>query len=296
MSITIKSNNLAVNNFGSVKMIGTTAQAEFDKYKARVLADGGVIKDEARTLAAFNLLFDTKMYGNMNTAVSGAFGVKMSGVGIAKLYAIDGDDLVGAVYGTGSLPTLDANNNISFAANSTTVNGGMFSTVTKKILSKVGNFGFAVKVDSSSTTSALTTVAAVSLHADETANSAIAKLAYNGVSVLYTTQKDPLNLSSPTYLTAASVVINADSYNPVAVRSSTLDGKLQFSKAGALVNAVPSVQTGQPFSEIKTKEFYIDFGGEALSTTKSFTNAVIKDFMSFNQATAQQAAQLSGFK
>lgn len=295
MSITIKSNNIAANNFGSVKMIGTTAQSEFDKYKARVLADGGVIKDEARTLAAFNLLFDTKMYGNMNTAVSGTFGVKMNGSGIAKLYSLDGEDLVGVVYGTGSLPTLDVNNNISFAANSTTVNGGMFSTATKKILSKAGNFGFVVKVDSSSTTSELTTVAAVSLHADEVAEKTTAKLAYNGVSVLYTTQKDPLNLSSPTYLPTASVVINADSYNPFAIRSSTLDGNIQFSRAGALVNSKPAIQTGQPFEEIKSKEFYIDFGGEALSTTKSFTNAVIKGFMSFNQATAQQAAQLSGF-
>jgi hypothetical protein len=58
------------------------------------------------------------MYGNMNSAVSGTFGVKLNGSGgITKLYAIDGVDLVGVTYGSGTLPTLDTSNNISFAAN-----------------------------------------------------------------------------------------------------------------------------------------------------------------------------------
>ena len=150
MSIIIKSNNALSTSsagFGTTKMLNTTAQAEFDAYKARVLADGGVIKDEARTLRAFNMLFANKMYGNMNTAVSGTFGVKLDGSGgITKLYAIDGTDLVGTAYGTGTLPKLDANNNIDFSSNVSTdnVNGAMFSTANKLTLSKAGRFGYSI--------------------------------------------------------------------------------------------------------------------------------------------------------
>lgn len=291
MSVIIKSNNVAQATIGTIKMLDTSAQAEFDAYKTRVLADGGVIKDENRTLSAFNLLFDTKMYGNMNTCVSGTFGVKTNvNGGIIKLYAIDGADMEGNAYGTGTLPTLTPENNISFAANNATAennaNGGMFSTP-KMRMSKTNTFGIALRISKLEPSSGKT-LCALTFHADEVNSTSPLRIRTTGDALYYTNAAGKLsgNLNEP-------VVIYVKDYGyPSVALWSKIGGATRFgSRAGEQVTSV----AGDIFEEIATRELYLDFGGAYLSNEKQFSNDTVRDFMCFNQATANQATQLSSF-
>lgn len=298
MSVIIKSNNVASNSLGTVKMLGTTAQAEFDKYKARVVADGGVIKDELRTKRAFKMLFDTRMYGNTNSFVSGSFGAKINSVGgITKLYAIDGVDLIGKVYGTGALPTLGAGDSISFASNSTSddINGGMFSTEAQKVMSKNGSFGYAVRFYSSGGVAGdYAPIAELSKHNDTINTAAIAQLYLSKATsnIDYSLAKNPLNLTA---VTASELLRVGFSGFSLPFLSFLSQPTLPY-KVGAR-NGVETVSltTDKPFAEIKSETFYLDFGGVHKSSGKKFAVASIVDFICFNQATREQAAAISGF-
>ena len=294
MSIITKSNNTLsslVNGFGTVNMLGTTAQAQFDAYKARVLADGGVIKDEARTLKAFNLLFNSKMYGNMNTAVSGTFGVKLdSNGGITKLYAIDGTDLIGTAYGTGTLPKLDANNNIDFSTNSATdnVNGAMFSTANKMVVSRTGRFG-AMLFMKSIDTSAPQRLSALTKHNDVVfaSTGAIMTIATSIYGeVILSMQTDPFKLSGATYVTARLIATAPTSFVTIPENSAIY---------GSRYGAEATAPTGKTFTQITTEEFYIDFGGQYYSDKKFFGSGVERDFFCFSHASREQASMLSAF-
>lgn len=296
MSVVIKSNNVSSSYFGTSKIIGTTAQAEFNKYKTRVVGDGGVIKDEARTLKAFDLLFNSKMYGNMNCAVSGTFGVKtnVSG-GITKLYSIDGYDLIGAVYGTGVLPILDASNNISFASNdpSQNINGGLLTTESKLITSKIGNFGYALSVKSFGGGAAATRLLGLTKHSDVTNWSQISNLVIqpeNG-QVQLNMHADPLDLINSN--SVSNVNINVDSFGYPMISFLTLpeSSKLYGSRNGTEMTVVD----GKTFTEITREDFYIDFGGTFQSNLKYFSKATVRDFFCFNQATREQSSLLSSF-
>lgn len=293
MSVIIKSDNIANKYFGTAKMLGTTAQAEFDKYKARVLADGGVIKDETRTLAAFELLFNSRMYGNMNTCVSGTFGVKTnSGGGITNLYAIDGRDLLGIAYGTGTLPTLTADNNISFAANSasSTLDGAMFTTADKHIMSKVGSFGYAINMENSGTASSR--VASLSTRNESGNLATIAQLSADLQFVGFDIQTGVLQttLNHPTI--QDKLAVGTRGYPPVSFLNSTTDGAISGSRDGS---EITHKLLGAPFNEIQSEKFYLELGGFFRSDRKYFTDAIVTDFMCFNHATREQSTQLSKF-
>ncbi|MFX5472126.1 hypothetical protein ABTD76_17540 [Acinetobacter baumannii] len=296
MSVAINSDNIASNSFGPSKMLGTTPEIEFQNYKARVIADGGVIKDETRTLNAFKLLFNSKMYGNMNTAVSGTFGVKVNGTGgIEKLYSIDGADLIGVVYGTGTLPTLDASNNISFAANdpAQNTNGAMFSTSSKFIMSKIGNFGYATCVKAFGDTSAIRRLAGLTKHNDVVNTSIISNLTTDpGASeVTWYVHEDPLSLTTSN--NSAAVRINVVSSNYPMISFLTVPSVSQ--KFGSRAGAEITLPTGKTFMEITTEDFYIDLGGTYQSNLKYFSKATVRDFMCFSQATREQSTLLSAF-
>lgn len=294
MSVVIKSNNVATNFLGTQKMLGKTAQSEFDVYKARVVADGGVIKDEERTLKAFNLLFSSKMYGNMNSAVSGTFGVKTNASGgIEKLYAIDGTDLIGVTYGTGSLPTLDASNNISFAANdpAQNINGGMFTTQSKLICSKIGNFGYALSVKNFGDSTTFRRLTGLTKHADVPNTVNIAQLVTETKHVLLNIQANPLNLTVAN--NSSDVVINVSEHNYPMISFLTVPELSQ--KFGSRNGVEMTTPTGKTFTQISTEDFYIDFGGTFQSNTKYFSKATVRDFFCFNQATRAQSMLLSSF-
>ena len=295
MSVAIKSNNVATVSLGTQKMLGKTAQSEFEAYKARVLADGGVIKDEERTLKAFNLLFSSGMYGHMNSAVSGTFGVKTNASGgITKLYAIDGTDLVGVTYGSGTLPTLDASNNISFAANdpAQNVNGGMFTTQSKVICSKVGNFGYSVSVKDFGDTTSSRRLAGLTKHNDVPNTAIIAQLeTITSGDVVMQVQADPLNLTTSGSIQGVGVRVVGYSY-PMASFLTVPEVSQRFgSRSGVQILSLP----GKTFTQISIEDFYIDFGGTFQSNTKYFSKATVRDFFCFNQATREQSTLLSSF-
>lgn len=294
MSVIIKSNNAASNGLGTVKMLGTTAQAEFDKYEARVVADGGVIKDEARTKRAFKMLFDTRMYGNMNSFVSGRFGSKTNSEGgITKLYAIDGVDLIGHVYGTGTLPVLGAGDSISFAANSLTddTNGGMFSCESPFIQSKYGSFGFAVRLYSSGEGYTYAPIAALTLHDDEPNTVPIVgiDIAKSSGEMVFIMAKRPLNLTT----TSLSETVRVGYLQAAAPLITMLSQQVSPYKLGFKSHLQSAESTtDKPIDELQTKPFYIDFGGSYRSNGKKFAVASFIDFMCFNQATSEQAVAL----
>ncbi|MDC5326082.1 hypothetical protein OHW67_07585 [Acinetobacter baumannii] len=295
MSVVIKSDNIANNYFGTSKMLGTTPEIEFQTYKSRVLADGGVIKDEERTLRAFKLLFNAKMYGNMNTAVSGTFGVKLnSSGGIQKLYSLDGYDLIGVVYGNGTLPTLDSSNNISFAANDPAQNtdGAIFTTASKVVASKVGNFGYATCIKDFGDTSNNRRLAGLTKHMDVPNTVIIAQLVTTaGGEVHLNMHADPLSLTSAA--NSSEVRVNVSSYNYPMISFLTVPELSQ--KFGSRSGSEITMPTGKTFMEITTEDFYIDFGGTIHSNVKYFSKATVKDFMCFNQATREQSTLLSTF-
>lgn len=294
MSVVIKSNNLVTVSLGTPKMFGKTAQSEFDAYKARVLADGGVIKDEARTLKAFNMLFASKMYGNMNTAVSGTFGVKVdSNGGITKLYAIDGTDLIGTAYGTGTLPKLDANNNIDFSTNSLTdnVNGSMLTTASKMVVSK-GNMGIHLytKTWDVSNTSRLFHL---TKHTDVPNTQQIVGVngATNG-ELSINVQTGILKLTTTaTYGTARVSTSGFGGYSPINFVVDTSNGVVVGNRLGIEVSS----SSAQAVSELKTEDFYLDLGGQFASDKKYFAKAVIRDAFCFAHATREQAMAISSF-
>lgn len=296
MSVVITSDNVANSYFGTSKMLGTTAELEFQSYKTRVLADGGVIKDEERTLKAFKLLFNSKMYGNMNCAVSGTFGVKLNASGgIQKLYSLDGADLIGVVHGNGSLPVLDSSNNISFAANdpAQNVDGGIFTTASKFITSRVGNFGFATCIKDFGDTTAIRRLASLTKHNDVTNTSTISNLVTNPSSgeVAWNVHADPLSLTTSN--NSPDVRINVVSFNYPMISFLTLPSASQ--KYGSRSGSEITAPTGKTFMEITSEDFYIDFGGTIQSNIKYFSKATVRDFMCFNQATREQSNLLSAF-
>lgn len=115
MSIVLKSNVASENNLGTYKSLTSNATTELAAYKARVLADGGEIINEAETLSAFQFLISQGIYGIARTFIGAKYGMKRNDSGhITKLYSLDGEDLVAFNLGAGSPVTL-VNGDISFS-------------------------------------------------------------------------------------------------------------------------------------------------------------------------------------
>lgn len=70
------------------------ADAEYEAYKARVLADGGYIYDEAATRAEFHFIIDNNMYGRVAVWCGASFGIRNrpANDGISKIYSLYGPD------------------------------------------------------------------------------------------------------------------------------------------------------------------------------------------------------------
>lgn len=115
MSLVLRSNVSAENNLGTYKSITSNPTTEFNAYKARVLADGGEVMNDADTLAAFKYLIDSGIYGIARTFVGSKFGIKRDSNGsVLKLYALDGIDLVAYNINNSALPVTIVNNELSF--------------------------------------------------------------------------------------------------------------------------------------------------------------------------------------
>lgn len=94
----------------------------FAAHKARVLADGGIIPDEAGCLARFKLLVDNGMYERLALSLTPRFGLKLASdnVSVQKVYNLFGPDFISVSQAGGWLPQWSAvSGSIRVAVNST---------------------------------------------------------------------------------------------------------------------------------------------------------------------------------
>ena len=285
MSVIIKSNNQAISHFGQFKSLNTTAQAEFDKYKARVLADGGVINNEAKTLEAFQILFSSNAYGNCNTFVGGSFGVKLSGSGVSKLYSLDGHDLVAKQYNGAPLATIDSSNAINFESNSAN-SGVIYSTEHPVILSKNNKIAMGIMLKKGAGTTVPSTVKPLvgyTKHITQTRESILTFNVTNASYFRYVTDKiiDTLNAYYGHLTNSAFISLIVD-------KSAK---KLEVYRAN---EGMISSKTGDLYElpDLTDTSFYIDFGGIDTGDTKVFYSGRTMAFYSLSNATPAMVKSL----
>lgn len=285
MSILIKSNNALTNGgLGTVKMIGATAQAEFDKYKSRVLADGGTIKSETKTLEAFKLLFNLKLYGLMGTYVTGDFGVKVnSSSGIEKLYAIDGEDMTGVTYGSGVLPRLSESNEIDFSSNPAGITENLGILTTNKMPQTTsGSYAFFVKFsDATSPTGTARNYTGLTVHDDGNYQAPVFYSRLAGmveVENRTTVQPAPLNPSIPNYenFVNGRIYANKKLYALYNNTDKVLIGNISGTKLSKNVEAD------------LTGNYYLDLGGTHMGSLKIATDSKIQSFASFRHGVPEK--------
>lgn len=295
MSVLIRSNRGADASLGTLKMLGTTPAIEFERYKLRVTAEGGVVLDEPRTLRAFEAMFEARAYGNCNTFISGSFGIKANPQGgIEKAFAIDGVDLEGVAFGTGQLPTLNASGFIDFSSNDPldAVNGGMLSTPEPSIMSVSGVFGFGARLVSSEVTADFQHLAGITYHADTPNTAIMGAITHNNLNGDMNIQRDPLTpLTTAGGLLTRRAALQLTSRPMIVWRSSVDDGEVIAYRNGVFVGRVEGI----PFREITTNSFYLDVGGRFMSSRKYFDSSVLQDFISIREGSPEMAQALSLF-
>lgn len=285
MSVIIKSNNQAISHFGQFKSLNTTAQAEFDKYKARVLADGGVINNEAKTLAAFQILISSNAYGNCNTFVGGSFGVKLSGSGVSKLYSLDGHDLVAKQYNGAPLATIDSSNAINFGSNSAN-SGVIYSTEHPVILSKNNKIAMGIMLKKGAEATVPSTVnplVGYTKHITQTRESILTFNVTTASYFRYVTDKitDVLTAYYNHLTNSAFISLIAD--------KSAKNFEVYRANEGKITS-----KTGDLFElpDLTGTSFYIDFGGIDTGDTKGFYSGRTMAFYSLSNATPAMVKSL----
>ncbi|XYK63413.1 hypothetical protein ACSJLX_001915 [Serratia marcescens] len=103
-------------------------QTIFNTHKARVLADGGIIPDEAGCLARITWLLDNGIYNKVESAINPAFGVKMNAnKEVSKLYSLfPNDDYVSVLQGVGEPVRYDDSGDEPGVTVRITSNGGAY--------------------------------------------------------------------------------------------------------------------------------------------------------------------------
>lgn len=293
MSALIKSN---VNFAGALypvtySQLSTTPQAAFNAYKARVVADGGVINDEAVTLNAFQFMFDNKIMGKVNTFISPKFGIKLDGVGgVLKAYSLDGEDMIGRVFGTGVLPKI-VDNHFKFnptlgAAEAT--NGAILTTANKLVRTNKNRHLQAFKIKNIGSTASVP-VAQLTNHEDYAMTATVAgSFAVNsGGGTVWSR-----HVTAPFSLTNAAVNTSGNLTNASPSSSITYawDGlsNLNYSYR----DGTGQQQQGYDWvlADISKTEFYIDLGGVWKSTTnKLFSNLEIGCYISLKDFVRETA-------
>lgn len=117
-------------------------QAIFNAHKARVLADGGVIPDEAGCMARITWLLDNGIYGKVESAINPAFGVKMNAnKEVSKLYSLfANDDYISVMQGDGAQVLYDDSGDAPGVIIKISSNGGAYLRSEKTTAcSAVGN-------------------------------------------------------------------------------------------------------------------------------------------------------------
>lgn len=293
MSALIKSN---VNYAGPLypatyTQLSTTAQDAFNAYKARVLADGGVVNDEAATLNAFNFMFANKIMGKVNTFISPKFGVKLDGVGgVLKAYSLDGDDMVGKVFGTGALPKIIDNHfkfNPSLSSAEAT-NGAILTTEIKSVRTNKNRYLQAFKIKNIGSTASVP-ISQLTNHEDYTMPATVAgAFAVNsrGGEVWLRHVTSPFSLTNSA-ITTSGAILNSSAGSTIVY---ALDGVLNLMYSYR--DGTGQQQQGYDWilPDISKTEFYVDLGGMWKSATnKSFSNLEIGCYISLKDFVRETA-------
>lgn len=119
---------------------GYTADELLADYKARVLADTGVIINEAQTLKDIQFFIDHDLVDNVVSSASGAHGLKITGGEVTKVYSLfNSNDLVLAGSGTYGW-TIDSTNGV-YALKAPLTSGKYFTT-SNLTLSRKGKWAY----------------------------------------------------------------------------------------------------------------------------------------------------------
>lgn len=305
MSLILKSNKKAAVSFPNASTINTSAELEFSKYTARVKADGGRIVDPDLTLKAFQSMFQWGLYGDYNSWVGGRFGVKTNAEGrILKLYAVDGYDVVGKVYGGGKLPLLTAEGVIDFSANvkGDTKNGGMLTTERPIRVSKSNDASLGMIIDytgSNETNRYKDSIpAAISTHG-ETAfgHTGIIAQVYLGEvwgtkpNTYFRSAIHPLVVGDNQYNTGP---LMGDAQSILAFHLTPNNVRQLIGYKGHDLNTYFPHPTAyqdlkRPLANISDYKFYLDFGGEDRGEgNTSFFYGKAKEFFSLSAISVKQ--------
>ena len=269
MSIVLKSNVVSENNLGTYKSLIADATTELAAYKARVLADGGEIINEAETLSAFQFLISQGIYGIARIFIGAKYGMKRNASGhITKLYSLDGEDLVAFNLGVGAPVTL-VNGEISFSntimADTSAQTAGTIFITQSKI--KARGRGLVVGVSGSriqSSSVAQNAVASFTL-LDTVPNASplwVVTLGTNSSSITATRQTGETPNQNSTHTTtslAATFLANSNKY---AFFADNKNKQLKGYRGGVLTT-FPS--TANQFSNLDGFDGYINFGGYVLN-------------------------------
>ncbi|EXS29283.1 hypothetical protein J690_1270 [Acinetobacter sp. 742879] len=296
MSLVFKSDKTSIYNFGTWKSISVTAEDAFNIYKQRVLADGGVIQDEAATLIAFKFLIDNGLYGAARTWVSSKFGLKLEGNAVVKAYAIDGEDLIAQLYGTGVYPTLTANGIKFNNLRNDVVNGGIFTTE-KKIGFKGKGTVVGLQIYSQIPSTPTQMIhAGITLHNEQNNVSPLffVLTASNGTFLTLRRQTGTANQNSTVSTTYVNIDMNmtTDLNNRFVFRTSEILTTGEGYRNGQLV-------TNPLMNPANFDSFYayLDFGGvnyhSAGAPKRAFSEITAKHFFLFDDMNNERALALS---
>jgi|GEM_PF-3123647 len=269
----------------------TTAQVAFDAYKARVLADGGVINDEAVTLNAFNFMFANKIMGKVNTFISPKFGVKLDGVGgVLKAYSLDGEDMIGRVFGTGTLPKIVDNHfkfNPALSAVETS-NGAILTTERKSVRTNKNRHLQAFKIKNIGSTAGVP-ISQLTNHEDYAMTATVAgAFAVNssGGTVWLRHVTSQFSLTN-TAINTTGNLLNASIGSSITY---ALDGLSNLTYAYRDGTGQQQQAYDWPLPDISKTEFYVDLGGFWKSATnKSFSNLEIGCYISLKDFVRETA-------
>lgn len=301
MSIVLKSNVTSENNLGTYKSLFSNPTVELAAYKARVLADGGEIINEAETLSAFKFLIDQGIYGLARTFVGAKYGMKRNELGhITKLYSLEGEDLVAFNLGDGA-PVKLVNGEISFSntvmANTSAQTAGTIFITQTKINARGRGLVVGVSGSRFLTTNAPNSVAGFTL-LDNVPNSS--PLWSAGLGTLSTslavgrqTGETP-NQNSGGLTTGVALVGTFG--NKYTFFADNKNKQLKGYRDGVLV-ASPS--TANQFSNLDGFEGYLNFGGfvNNVSGSKrySFGNFAASRFFMYDNLPVSKVELLSKF-
>ena len=265
MSVILKSNvpYSGTKKLKSATVMSMTSQQYFDAYKARVLADGGVVIDETKTKATIDFLFANDLIGRTNVLVSANYGLRKDANNkVDKLYSISGSDVVAKSYGTGVLPLFNASEVMIdvVATASDNNNGTVFKTEKPVRVSAKGQVGFVVTAKMDKADTAQPTFIVYSDMGEQSDANVMGRLIFSASKVLVT---NPIvnNVATTAGYGATTKQPILQMWN-VANRSSKLyiNSTLAYS---ATMDLEP---------KILTSDKYLTIGGHVLAATKTFSH------------------------